>query len=689
VSTVTSDGTLAQLTLRRLVGSTADGQVYAGELSMPEGFQLPVQAAVLPPRAAHRPAALGRFAQEARSLAALGALAHPSFVNVFRAGDHLVVASEDLPGVSLDQVIDRIPLRALAEAVARVADGLVGAWGGARGGLRLVHGSLVASAIQLTPDGDVRLPRFGLSRALAAPLGEPGTAWDAFAPERFLRDDCSRAGDVYALGALLFAAIAGRPVFAGMAFEDLYPMMGDAPGVEAWIALQLELLPPGTSPDLVRLLSRALAFEPGLRPETDEFATELRRIDPALPGERLGPWCRAQVPEVGPSVDEAWQPETWAVAPLQMGADLPFPTLAPTPSSQVPSVPGAGSPAERSAPPAFLGDADRPERISAPALPESVYPAAPPMAAAVPSFGAARTPWASPDEPPSLAPALLEPPEPPRARFPSASSRGLSRPPRPASEAPAAELSIAQLPTRVPDASPRIAPPSLPGEGADGRAVDRGWISGVAPLDAQLQSGWQHTMTPAPARDRTEPPGAEEEAPLVGLGAAVAATEVDARSARLVVLGSWLTVGFVALAAGTVLAQAWFGAGGPEAPKLERVIPAPGQRPPLVAPATALAPAAETAPPASPEDLAAAEAAAAEGWTLVDRDPRAGEQAFRRAVERVPAHPDANYGLGYALIRLDKVQAARPYLCAAGLSGDVDLRREVASLLQTHGLVCR
>ena len=686
---MTSNGTLAQLTLRRFVGSTAEGQVYAGELSLSEGFQLPVQAAVLPPRAEHRPSALGRYAQEARSLAALGATAHPSFVNVFRAPSGLVVVTEDLPGVALDQVMDRIPLRALVEAVARVADGLVGAWGGARGGLRLVHGSLAANAVHLTPDGDVRLPRFGLARALAAPLGEPGTGWDTFAPERFVRDDCTQAGDVYALGALLFAAIAGRPVFAGMAFEDLYPMMADAPGVEAWIALQLELLPPDTAPDLLRLLSRALAVEPGLRPETDAFAAELRRIDPALPGERLVPWCRAHVPEVAPSGYDAWTVQTWAVEPLQMGADLPFPTLAPSPQSQAPSAPGTPAPVVVSAAPALLGDADRPERISAPALPESVYPAAPPMAAAIPSYGAPRAPSAPPAEPPSLAPALLDPPEPPRARFPSSPTRGLSRPPLPASEAPSAELSIAQLPTRIPDPAPRMAPPSLPGDEPEGRAIDRGRISGVAPLDAQLQSGWQHTMTPAPARDRTGTPSAEEEAPLVGLGASVAATEVDARSARLVVFGSWLTVGFVAVAAGTVLAQAWFGAGGPATPSLERVIPAPGQRPPLTAPASPLAPAPGTASAATPEDLTAADAAVAEGWSQVERDPRTAEQAFRRAIDRVPGHPDANYGLGYALIKLEKVQAARPYLCAAGLAGDVDLRREVASLLETNGLACR
>ncbi|HMV65886.1 MAG TPA: tetratricopeptide repeat protein, partial [Myxococcota bacterium] len=75
------------------------------------------------------------------------------------------------------------------------------------------------------------------------------------------------------------------------------------------------------------------------------------------------------------------------------------------------------------------------------------------------------------------------------------------------------------------------------------------------------------------------------------------------------------------------------------------------------------------------------------GWKTVERDPSAAAAAFQAALRDQPNDPDANYGYGYALLKLGDRDRAVPWLCRAR-NGDAATRREVAGLLQTHGLTC-
>lgn len=75
------------------------------------------------------------------------------------------------------------------------------------------------------------------------------------------------------------------------------------------------------------------------------------------------------------------------------------------------------------------------------------------------------------------------------------------------------------------------------------------------------------------------------------------------------------------------------------------------------------------------------------GWKSVEADPRRAADHFRRALDLLPASAEASYGLGYALLRSDGPDVARPFLCAAR-SGEVEIRREVAGLLAQHQLSC-
>jgi hypothetical protein len=71
----------------------------------------------------------------------------------------------------------------------------------------------------------------------------------------------------------------------------------------------------------------------------------------------------------------------------------------------------------------------------------------------------------------------------------------------------------------------------------------------------------------------------------------------------------------------------------------------------------------------------------------VERSPGSAAEHFREALEDVPRNTDANYGLGYALLKLGKNREAVTYLCRAR-SGDLSTQREVSGLLAEHDLTC-
>ena len=165
------------------------------------------------------PDALARFQEEAKAVAALQ---HPNVVQVFEAGVHdrpPYLSLEYVGGGSLDRLLVGEPLppqraaelaRTLAAAVHAVHQ---------KG---IVHRDLKPANILLTEDGVPKIADFGLAKAVAddrgrtvtgAVLGTP----NYMAPEQAggRRREIGPAADVYALGAILYEMLTGRPPFAG------------------------------------------------------------------------------------------------------------------------------------------------------------------------------------------------------------------------------------------------------------------------------------------------------------------------------------------------------------------------------------------------------------------------------------------------------------------------------------------
>ncbi len=169
-----------------------------------------------------------RFHQEAEAAALLD---HPNILPVFEVGEHegqhyFSMGYVDGQSLAARLAEGPLPPREAAELVATVAEAVDYAH---RQGV--VHRDIKPSNILLDPQGRPRVTDFGLAKRLAAPGGNPlegagrgseltttgqilGTP-SYMAPEQAAAqaNAVGPAADVYALGALLYAALSGRPPF--------------------------------------------------------------------------------------------------------------------------------------------------------------------------------------------------------------------------------------------------------------------------------------------------------------------------------------------------------------------------------------------------------------------------------------------------------------------------------------------
>ncbi|GAB2864107.1 hypothetical protein GCM10027176_77530 [Actinoallomurus bryophytorum] len=144
----------------------------------------------------------------------------------------------------------------------------------------ILHRDVKPANILVNRHGAVALTDFGLA-TMPTPGPEstatPETLTPAFAPpEVFDLVEPTVAGDIYSLGATLYALLSGRPPF--------FPAEG-RPSMVALMAARLGPVPdiPGAPPGLVAVLQQAMAYDPADRPAT---AAALRDV---LAGADLSP----------------------------------------------------------------------------------------------------------------------------------------------------------------------------------------------------------------------------------------------------------------------------------------------------------------------------------------------------------------------------------------------------------------
>jgi serine/threonine protein kinase len=213
-----------------------------------------------------------RFVHEARAAAEID---HPNLVAVIDAGEtegRQYLAMRYLDGVPLERHIEERGVLPIAEVV-RLASEM----GGALAALHaagLVHRDVKASNILIGADGTFALTDFGLARGAGySALTKPGSivgTLDYLAPERIRGDEGTPAGDVYALGCVVFEALIGRTPFGGRGMLQVgFGHLGEPPPDPAEERADV--------PDAFgKAVLRALEKAPDDRPAADEYAAALR-----------------------------------------------------------------------------------------------------------------------------------------------------------------------------------------------------------------------------------------------------------------------------------------------------------------------------------------------------------------------------------------------------------------------------
>ncbi|MEU5721626.1 protein kinase [Micromonospora sp. NPDC047738] len=328
-----------------------------------------VAVKVLLPSLVADPEFTTRFQAEARMLAALR---HPGIVQVHDAGSATLADGSQVSYLVMEYVdgdplvtwirqAGRLDPASTMSVVAQAAHALHAAHLAG-----IVHRDVKPGNLLVKRDGTVVLVDFGIARAstmagITAAHMVLGTA-SYMSPEQATGQAVSAATDVYALGAVAYYCLAGRP-----------PFDGDNPLQVALRHAQDEPppLPVGTPPAVVEVVRRALAKRPA-----DRHPTALALAE-AAQDVRDATLASVPVPARPP----------WAVA----GPAVPGPVVLPTPDSPAPPGPPAASGPGAAAPGLAGGTpAGGPARSGPPAGPVSATApdgAERPTPAPAPGFG--------------------------------------------------------------------------------------------------------------------------------------------------------------------------------------------------------------------------------------------------------------------------------------------------------------
>src|SRR6185295_821384 len=264
---------LPRYDLQEALGEGASACVYR---AWDRELQRPVALKILRATIGLNHLARQRFRREAQASASL---AHPNVITLYDACEHegvFYLVMELVEGVSFDTTLQQkhLGLPALVALLEKAARGV-----GAAHQRGIVHRDLKPANILVTLAGEPKVGDFGLAHVAdaATELTRVGVALGTpsyMSPEQVeaRRGDLSPRTDVYALGAILYQILTGRPPHLAPSIPELYAMI-----------LEEDPAPPhglkaGLPPDLELVALKALDKDPaGRYRDGTEFADDLKR----------------------------------------------------------------------------------------------------------------------------------------------------------------------------------------------------------------------------------------------------------------------------------------------------------------------------------------------------------------------------------------------------------------------------
>ncbi|HZU83778.1 MAG TPA: serine/threonine-protein kinase, partial [Polyangiaceae bacterium] len=267
------------------LGRGGMGTVYLAALSGPARFSKVVVIKQLRPGFAEDPNLTSMFLEEARLAARLH---HPNIVQtnevVCDPEDGYFIVMEYLEGAALKRVVRRLrrhgdePARSIY--IAAILD-VLGALQYAHAlkdfdgkPMDLVHRDVNPANVVVTFGGQVKLVDFGIAKAADSAqetrAGILKGKLHYMSPEQMAGDRIDCRADLFAVGAMLWDALAGRKLWEGTSGLDVMTSLvrGNIPSPRS--------VNPDIGPDLERVCMRALAFRPEDRyPDAGSFHADL------------------------------------------------------------------------------------------------------------------------------------------------------------------------------------------------------------------------------------------------------------------------------------------------------------------------------------------------------------------------------------------------------------------------------
>jgi len=313
--------TLGRFVCGERVASGPVGALHRGRVFGDAGFEKDFSLLVVDEELARDRAALGRLVRAANGWARLNypRIAHAHELSV--EGETYFLVSDWLRAATVGAVAcdGPLPLDAALVVVADAADAVAHAH--ARADLTpggILHLGLSPETVLVDGDGNISVRDFGLLTARVAPNWADDDrlvyALRYCAPEVLEGGAVDHRADVFALGALLFELVTGRPAFSGMHARGVAQQIESSPP-------SLSHVPPAAGP----LLARALEARAGARLRT---VAELRAQALALVGDRVAAARKVLADRARPRLPS----EVARTSPLDVAVAEPAPTAIRKPS---------------------------------------------------------------------------------------------------------------------------------------------------------------------------------------------------------------------------------------------------------------------------------------------------------------------------------------------------------------------